>query len=162
MSTKFTNDVSRQDLGTPLVQLFADANQWILANLVQLMADKGHTSLTAKDLVFFSHLDCGVTQASAVARRMGVTRQAVYKSTKHLQTTGVLELIADPDDQRQKIISMTPMGEQIALDARASLKEIEAHLVGKIGGKSLSQLKATLAKDWGQMERLCAAGGPRA
>ena len=152
LSTKFTNNVSAQTLNTPLVQLFADANYWVLGNLIRLMEEKGHALLTAKDLMFFSHLDCGVTQASAVARRMGITRQAVYKSTKHLQIIGALELVADPNDQRQKIINMTPMGERIALDARACLAEIEAHLRDKIGGPSFNQLKATLAKDWGAME----------
>ena len=119
------------------------------------MMDKGHTSLTGKDLVFFSHLDCGITQASAVARRMGVTRQAVYKSTKHLQIIGALELAADPDDQRQKVISMTPMGEKIALDARASLAEIEGYLASTVGGASLKQLKATLAQNWVSMDTRC-------
>jgi len=139
LSTKFTESVSSQVLETPLVQLLADAHSWVLTSLVRLMMDKGHTSLTGKDLVFFSHLDCGITQASAVARRMGVTRQAVYKSTKHLQIIGALELAADPDDQRQKVISMTPMGEKIALDARASLAEIEGYLASTVGGASLKQ-----------------------
>lgn len=154
MSTKFTNDISPQILETPLVQLLAGAHHWVLANLVRLMAEKGHTSLTGKDLVLFSHLDCGVTQASAVARRMGVTRQAVYKSTKHLQMTGALELKADPDDQRQKIIDMTPLGEKIAVDARSSLAEIETYLTGKIGVTSVDQLKDSLKLDWGSMEGL--------
>jgi len=121
LSTKFTESVSSQVLETPLVQLLADAHSWVLTSLVRLMMDKGHTSLTGKDLVFFSHLDCGIT----------------------------------PDDQRQKVISMTPMGEKIALDARASLAEIEGYLASTVGGASLKQLKATLAQNWVSMDTRC-------
>ncbi len=149
MSTKFTIVDNPTSIQIPLGQLLIGAHQWITQNLIRMMRQRGHTDLTSAHLTFLNNLDCGITHASAVARRMGISRQAVYRSTRELQGLGVLELIPDPDDKRQKIISMTKLGNTIANDARASLAEIEKILAIQIGGEALKNLSQILAQDWG-------------
>lgn len=150
MSTKFTNTLSDEtDLPLPLGQTLIQAHQWFSTSLLNLMHAKGHLLLTSAHLTFFNSLNCGMTHASEVARRMGISRQAVYKVTRDLQKHGVLELIDDPNDGRQKVIAMTKLGEQIALDARECLVAVEAQLATRIGNKDLESLRAALAKDWG-------------
>jgi len=152
-------DVKLQPLGQALIQ----AHQWLSASLLNLMHERGHRELTRTHLTFFNSLNCGMTHASDVARRMGITRQAVYKVTKELQKLGILELVDDPEDGRQKIISMTKRGERIALDARECLDLIEAQLAGQIGRRNLEILKTVLAKDWGPViEGDCSEPGPKA
>ena len=80
---------------------------------------------------------------------MGITRQAVYKTTKELQRIGVLELLDDQADGRQKVISMTPQGERIAIDARECLDLVEAQLVQRIGKQNFDALRQILKQDWG-------------
>jgi len=146
MSTKFTNELSDE---TPFGLSLIEANQWFSQNLLSLMHARGHTQLSSGHLSFFACLDCGITHASAAARRLGISRQAVYKTTKELQALGILELQEAPDDGRQKVIAMKPLGETIALDARSCLKEIEVHLRDKIGSERLEHLKHSLTEDWG-------------
>lgn len=150
MSTGFTKmaadfDVTLQPLGQALIQ----AHQWLSTSLLNLMHERGHRELTSAHLTFFNSLNCGMTHASDVARRMGITRQAVYKVTRELQRLGILDLVDDPEDGRQKIISMTKRGEQIALDARECLERVEAQLADQIGRRNLEVVRDALAKDWG-------------
>ena len=149
MSTKFTIKSSASPLDQPLGQSLIQAHQWLSGSLLNLMHQRGHTDLTSAHLTFFNSLNCGMTHASEVARRMGISRQAVYKTTKGLQKLGALQLIEDPEDGRQKVISMTQRGERIALDARACLDVVEEQLAKKIGQKKLELLRSALMADWG-------------
>ena len=149
MSTKFTNNSGSEPLPPPLGQILLKASQWISSGMLHLMHERGHTQLGQVHLTFFSHLNCGITQASDVARRMGISRQAVYKITKELQEMEILTLESDPEDGRQKIISMTKRGEQVALDSRDCLDVIEARLTEKIGQENFDMLFSVLSAEWG-------------
>lgn len=148
-STKFTNNKVAATLEQPLGQALISANQWMSASLLHLMKAIGHDDLTGTHLTFFCHLNCGVTHASEVARRMGISRQAVYKVTQELQRLGALELKEDPDDKRQKTICMTHLGKRVALDARAAMEEVEAHLRTVVGAKRFESLAQILRLNWG-------------
>lgn len=117
--------------------------------MLELMHDRGHTELSTAHIAFYCNLNCGMSHASEVARRMGITRQAVYKTTRELQRLGALTLSMDPSDRRQKIITMTPLGEQIALDARECMAQIESHLRSRIGRENVELLYDVLSTDWG-------------
>lgn len=100
-------------------------------------------------MMFLSNLDCGDTYASEVARRMGVSRQAVYRSTRELQRLKILKLETDAARKTQKIIRMTKHGQQVVLDARCCLDAIEAALGERIGARDFGALASILGKDWG-------------
>lgn len=149
MSTLFTNKPAPPSVPPQLGQLLMYGQQWVTTSLLRLMGERRHDRLTAAHLMFLNNLDCGVTHASEVARRMGVSRQAVYRTTRELQAVGVLELEVDPRCKTQKIIRMTPHGQQAVSHARACLDEIEAALRQRLGERDLRELAVTLARDWG-------------
>ena len=144
MSTLFTEIDEELLASINLGQLISHAHHRILDATVTAMHAKGYDYLSGAHLTFMSHLDCGVTHASAVARRMGISRQAVYRTTRELQTLKVLTLKTDPNDKRQKIITMTELGNQIALDARASFAEIEKEMENNVGGTQVKALTEIL------------------
>lgn len=158
MSTRFTINSPPATQELPLGQALISANQWMSASLLHLMEARGHRDLTGAHLTFFCHLNCGVTHASEVARRMGISRQAVYKVTQELQRMGALELREDRGDKRQKTICMTELGERIALDARSAMDEVEAHLKRELGAGSFDRMAGVLRLDWGPS--LGSEGGP--
>lgn len=142
-------NTNSQELPTPqLGQLLMQAQQWITLSLLNLMAVRGHQQLTAAHLMFLNNLDCGTTHASEVARRMGVTRQAVFRSTRELQKLGVLKLETDAMRKTQKIIRMTDQGLKVVSDARACLAKIEKTLEKRLGKKDLNSLSTILIRDW--------------
>jgi DNA-binding MarR family transcriptional regulator len=129
--------------------LLMGGQQWLTSSLLHLMAQRGHGDLTTAHLMFLSNLDCGDTYASEVARRMGVTRQAVYRTTRELQRLKILTLETDPTRKTQKVIRMTAHGQRVVGDARACLDEIEAALQLRIGERDLTELAMVLSKEWG-------------
>lgn len=147
MSTTLTtcNPTSNVLLG----QLLLNAQQWTFQGVLHLMAERGHADITVAHLMFLANLDCGVTHASLVARRMGVSRQAVYRTTRELQSLDVLTLEADEQRRNQKIIRMTPRGVKVVSDARACLDIVEATIRERIGECDFDRLTQILRRDWG-------------
>jgi DNA-binding MarR family transcriptional regulator len=149
MSTLFTTQPPEIRQNLPLAQLIVNAEQWVNISIVQLMAGRGHTELSPAHLAFIANLDCGSTHASEVARRMGVSRQAVYRTTRELQALGVLQLEDDPERRNQKVIRMTPHGIQVVNDARACNAEVEHALKRRLGARDYDRLVSILRKPWG-------------
>lgn len=149
MSTMFTNTLPMGEPRTQLGQLLMRGQQWVTTGLLALMAARGHDRLTAAHLMFLNNLDCGATYASEVARRMAVTRQAVYRTTRELQALGLLRLESDPERKTRKIIQMTAPGLAAIDDARACLDDIEATLRARLGRRDLERLASILSRDWG-------------
>jgi len=132
----------------PMGLLLVDAQQWVSEYVLARMAAMGR-ALNPADFAFLANLDCGETHASAVARRMGISRQAVYRTTRSLKARGALDLIDDPDRGNQKIVVMTDQGRRLIDDARACLAEAEAELAKRIGKDRLVELADILSLDWG-------------
>jgi len=133
----------------PLGQRLFSAQQWVNISLAGLMARRGHDRLTPAHMMFLAHLDCGETHASAVARRLGVSRQAVYRTTRELQALGILMLENDPERGNQKIIQMTQSGKAVINDALACLREVEEALRARLGEREFAALNAALGRNWG-------------
>jgi DNA-binding MarR family transcriptional regulator len=148
MSTNLTTIPATPVIEVPIGQLLVRAQQWTFQQLLALMSKKGHKELTIAHLMFIANLDCGVTHAALVSRRMGVTRQAVFRTTRELQALDVLKLENDPKLRNQKIISMTPLGNQVAMDARACMAEIESKMASQIGSSNFELLKSILLTEW--------------
>lgn len=137
------------EVDQPLGQLLLNAHQWVSLSVSHLMSERGHAKLAPAHIAFLANLDCGATHASAVARRMGVSRQAVYRTTRELQVLGILVLEDDSERGNQKIIRMTPHGNQVINDARSCLVEVEATLRNRIGARDFDRLFAILKEPWG-------------
>ena len=149
MSTVLTVNSSSPLPRLQLGQLLMHGQQWVAASLLRLMAARGHDRLTAAHLSFLNNLDCGATHAAEVARRMGVSRQAVYRTTRELQRLGVLVLEPDPGRKSQKVVRMTEHGARVALDARECLDRLEVELRERLGARDLELLGEILRRDWG-------------
>lgn len=150
MSTSLTTSQRTSPLA--LGQLLLNAQQWTFQGVLHLMATRGHAEFTVAHLMFLANLDCGVTHAASVARRLGVTRQAVYRTTRELQELDVLALESDPQRRNQKIIRMTPRGVEVVSVARDCLDAVEATIRDRIGRRDFDQLALILSRIGGPLE----------
>lgn len=148
MSTLFTSDAGATAVDKPLGLLLVDANLWMTQFVQTAMRDQGYT-LNPSEFAFLANLDCGETHASSVARRMGISRQAVYRTTRDLAARGLLELVNDPAKRNQKIIVMTPAGMEFVTAGRAALAQAEAELERRIGPDRVAALVEALTAPWG-------------
>lgn len=151
MSTKFTSREDNTPAPEPLTVLLQAASQSILRGLIERLKACGYTDITEPHLVLFGNLDCGATHAAQIAQRMRVSRQAISKTLRELQSSGWVRLEDDPARRNQKLVVMTQPGMQLAKDARMALGEIEALLAQKIGKDAMRNLRGALETGWGKI-----------
>lgn len=127
------------------------AYEWVETSLQNALKQKGWDGVgsRAQSMVFL-HVIGGITRPSEVAQALGISRQAVHQTIAELVSNGLLELVADPNDKRAKLIRFTEEGHTITMDAIGSLEHTEALLGQRIGMGNLTQLKKVLSADWGQ------------
>ena len=149
----------------PLTVLLQAASQVILRALIDRLHASGYSDITEPQIVLFGNLDCGATHAAQIAQRMQVSRQAISKTLRELQSMGWVLLEDDPARRNQKLVVMTKPGMQFANDARKALGAIEAKLAQDIGEDAMRNLRIALEKGWGKtaghrLNRLKGDAGP--
>jgi DNA-binding MarR family transcriptional regulator len=93
----------------------------------------------------FPHIDFEGTRLVAIAERLGVTKQAVSQWVSELAEMGVVELVADPDDGRAKLVRFTPRGVEAIHHGLGVLRGIEEEATAQVGVRRMSALRETLA-----------------
>ncbi|MEP3636480.1 MAG: MarR family winged helix-turn-helix transcriptional regulator [Paracoccaceae bacterium] len=111
-----------------LVHLASNFEKRVQKWLVDLLHSRGFAGLTQSQLSFLGALDCGPNSASQIANSLGITRQAVHKTVKELETCGWLQSEADPIRRNQRIITFTDEGERMMSVARSLFKQLDDRL----------------------------------
>ncbi|WP_316015627.1 MarR family winged helix-turn-helix transcriptional regulator [Roseobacter sp. HKCCA0434] len=133
----------------PLTVLLQSASQSVLSDVVADLRADGFDHVSESHLILMGNLDCGTTQATRIAERMQVSRQAISRGLRDLQALGLVVLRDDPTRGNAKIVTMTPEGERLALAARAALARVEAKLADRIGAEAVTALRGALERGWG-------------
>jgi DNA-binding MarR family transcriptional regulator len=81
---------------------------------------------------------------SDIARELEVTRQAVHGSVQRLKQLQVLELLAQPGNERDKLVAVTEKGWQAQQVANASIRLLEQECAEILGKKGLEQFRKQL------------------
>ncbi len=102
------------------------------------------TRLRAAHTALFPHIDLEGTRLTELARRLGVSKQAVGHLVDELEAAGVLLRVRDPADRRAKLIRFSEEAGQTLLDGMATLRETEGELSRAIGDEHAEQLYAAL------------------
>lgn len=101
--------------------------------LVSELRNEGFKDLTGAMLSFLGSLDCGENHASALARTLGISRQAIHKQVKELEALGWLRTTPHPDKGNQRVIIFTAEGERMMSVARKKFAELDAKLEAALG-----------------------------
>ena len=132
-----------------LDQLVVRAFYWMDEGLQQNIRRRGGPSITHSQSLIIMSIGEGITRPSAIAERLGVSRQAIHQSLRELINVGLVDLVPDPDDGRAKLARLSKTGAPIQLMALEILGQLETELGKRIGKRRLQQLRATLEQDWG-------------
>lgn len=132
MSTRFTErGVALVDsVSLQLVLRSAQISDLAGVLIAKRLACLGYEGLSSSHLNFLGAMDCGVNFGSDIARRLGVSRQMVAKTVKHLCS---LEYLEQQEGQgRQKEIHFTVRGENLMADARKVIATFDQSLLASI------------------------------
>jgi DNA-binding MarR family transcriptional regulator len=94
----------------------------------------------------FPYIDLAGTRQTEVARRAGISKQAVGQLVDELVALGFLAREADPTDRRAQLISFTDEGLAQLLAGFDTLDAIEHELTMRLGEATTSRLRADLAR----------------
>lgn len=131
-------------------QLLLQAFRWFDKGLLLTLVDRGWPQLSHSQSLIFAYLDRPGTRISELARRIGVSRQAVHKTVRELQKLELVTLRSDPSNRSAKLVTMTETGQaniDAAIDAFA---DIEDELASRIGESLVDNLRLALAYEWGK------------
>lgn len=127
--------------------------------LDRVRAASGHEGLRTSQLSIFPHLDLEGTRLGELARRMGISKQAVGELVDELEGFGVVERVPDPRDKRGRVVRLTEHGRRAMLHGLSILIELERELEAEVGPEAWAQLRATTLRVLARVERAEPRGG---
>ena len=133
-------EAAHEDLG-PLLQR---ASRAVNAAVAQRLAAEGHEAVRVAHAAVFMNLDPGGTRMVTLARRAGVSRQAIGQLVHDLQAAGYVAVEPDPQDGRATRVVLTPLGVAFCLRAAHVVREVEQQWQDLLGLDDLAALRRSL------------------
>lgn len=133
----------------PLIDLLLRGYRWFEDALLNRLQAAGWPEITRAHSLVFAHLDLEGTRTSELARRIGISRQAVHQTVGELAELGLVEVVPDPVSRRAKLVVLTPLGRKTVQSAHAIFQELEDALAERIGRTRVAELRRALEADWG-------------
>lgn len=137
------SDLERAKRASLAQVLFKTARLLNEDGIARLRQLSGH-NLRVAHTSLFPHIDLDGTRLTELARRVGISKQAVGQLVDELQAMGALERVPDPSDGRAKLIRFSAQGQQGLMAGLAVLGQIEGELADALGRERTDRLHADL------------------
>ncbi len=133
------------NLGALLVRAF----RWFEEGLAS-DPDTAHLPrLSGTQFMTLTSLDDGGTSIAELARRVGVTRQAMHQQIGEMAKEALVELVDSPTDGRVKLVKLSLLGRTLDQKAAQAVDVLERDLAARLGKAAVAGLRTTLSADWG-------------
>lgn len=86
---------------------------------------------------------------SYVSKHVDISRQAVHKFVKSLESKGLIEITNSEKNNKDKCLRLTSLGEECYEKNMSVKADLEKTIAHKIGAEQLTALKNILKSDWG-------------
>ena len=128
-----------------LARLLLAAHRTLAADLVVELEERGWPDLRASQAALLLNVDRRFgTRLTELARRAGVTKQAMMVVVDELEVRGLVRRTPDPEDGRAKVVRLTARGRTLAAECRRAVAAVEARARRTIGGRRYESLRETL------------------
>jgi DNA-binding MarR family transcriptional regulator len=128
-----------------LARLLLAAHRTLSADLVDELEERGWPDLRASQAALVLNVDRrSGTRLTELARRAGVTKQAMMIVVDELEVRGIVRRTPDPEDGRAKVVRLTARGRQFAAECRRAVAAVEARAKRTLGGRRYDVLRETL------------------
>lgn len=115
-----------------------------LSRLAQKMHD-GDPAIQARGRLL-PHIDIDGTRSTDLARKMGVTKQAVARMIRELEEEGLLFRDVDEADGRALLVKFTQTGFRYLTRMHALITEVEQDYERMVGKTAMKHARATLSR----------------
>ncbi len=107
-------------------------------------AARGKPTLRPAHTKLLPHITVEGVRLTALAAKLGVTKQAVGQLVAEMESMGVVTCVTDPADARAKLVRFTPKGIQGIHQGLGVLREIEGEIEARLGAKAMKALHEAL------------------
>lgn len=139
-----------RDLGI----LIGLAYQQFVRELQAWHLDQGFDDLGRSDGYVFRQLAEGPSTVSALAARLGITKQGAGQIVDDMRRRGYVEQSPDPTDRRARQLTLTAKGQAALKAARTFHRTFERRLVREHGKEDVQQLRQLLGAIAGPTEEV--------
>jgi DNA-binding MarR family transcriptional regulator len=125
----------------------------MVEEVVRDLADRGHPGVTATHEFALAAVDEGFDSASALGRRLGVSKQAAAKTIGALERLGYLERESVREDARRTRLRVTERGHEMIAIGAARFDAIRARWAAVLGADRLATVEDALVLAVGREPR---------
>ena len=113
--------------------------------VLQLMTQAGLPDAKLSHISLTRNLDAKGTRVSELARRAGMTKQAMGELVMQCLDLNLVSVAVDNSDKRARIVRFTPQGRQWLRAFAKAVNKAEKEMRQEIGGDDLAVVKKALA-----------------
>ncbi len=129
-----------------LPQLITQALNLVMDDLLRRLVEAGYGDLRPTHcLNVFRFMDCAGTRPGELARRAGMTPQAMSELVAYLERCDYVRRVPDPSDGRGRVVVYADRGTQAAEVATAFFTDVDVRWGGIVGRDRLQDVKSALA-----------------
>jgi len=128
----------------PVPRLVWLAAQYLTGLLHQRLRDAGFDDQRPSDDAAFAHIPPEGIRLTDLARRAGVTKQAMAEVVDSLEARRYVERRPDPTDGRAKLIVFSARGRAAVSTAVDAMDDIERQVSERLGERRVDTLRRTL------------------
>lgn len=132
------------DPPTPVPRLLWLAAQHLTGLLHERLRDAGFDDQRPSDDAAFAHIPPGGIRLTDLARRAGVTKQAMAEVVDSLEARRYVERRPDPSDGRAKLIDFSARGWVAVATAVDAMDDIERQVSERLGERRVDALRRAL------------------
>lgn len=146
---KATNIPQSMLTAGPLMLGLLTGFYWFDEGLQNYLRSRGWPHVSRPQSMIMANIVMGVTSPSEIARRLGISRQAIYNTLKTMIEMDMIELVDDPGSGRNKIVRETATGEAMRADAQDALILMQTALQERLGKQAVTDAINAMNRDWG-------------
>lgn len=147
MSGQERDELEREKRGSLLQLMFRSARILNDIAIEQVRRTMGLEGLRPAHTALFPHIDLDGTRLTELARRLGISKQAVGQLVDELEAMGGLERVPDPVDGRAKLVRFRRRkGRLVLFEGLEVLGKLETALEQEVGPAVVEQLREGLLR----------------
>lgn len=140
-----TAATTKRPEGPNTVAMLGQAYSLLGFAIVDGVVAAGHPQ-KPKHSAVFAQIELGGSRLTDLARRAGMTPQAMGELVDELEDLGYVERRQDPADRRAKLITLTAQGRAAVEAGKETIVGLEERLTEILGERGHRQLRRMLAK----------------
>jgi len=131
-----------------LPRIFLGAYKYCEGEIEKQLRKTKYANVRSVHLGVMREMNIDGTRISTLARRCGVTKQAMSQLVSECEKIGIVKRTADPSDGRAKIVVFTRTGLNLINHSKGIIESIEREITEAIGATRAKRMKSALQDVW--------------